>query len=176
MIYTELEKKLIEYTNDSENPETNFFLAVEYDKLNQTASAFSLYLRCADRTTDKNLQYECLIRAGLCFRRQGDRLYSEKSCWQNAIYVMPERPEAYFFMSEFFQTQAQDNTALIFLCTAENMAKNESSFQNFRFPITEYYGGLFEIKIKRVLLTKKCAIEYFPDDLKYLSSLEIVRK
>lgn len=176
MIYENLEKKILDFIEDSENPDNNFWLAVEYDNLNQTASAFSLYLRCAERTTDKNLQYECLIRSGLCFKRQGERVYSEKSCWQNAIYIMPHRPEAYFFMSQFFYGQEQFHTALTYICTGEMLAENERNLTPFRIKITKDYGGLFEFKTRRVLISRKCGIDHLPEDLQFMNSIEINQK
>jgi len=170
-IYHELEKLLIEFTNDSENPEINFNLALEYDRLNQTSSAASLYLRCAERTKDKTFQYECLIRAGLCFRRQGERKYSEKSFWQNALYLLPERPEAYMFMSQFFSDHAQFHTALTYIRTGEYLAEKENSLPKFRIPITKDYNGLIEFKFKKLLLTKKCGMTHLTDDSKFLNDM-----
>jgi hypothetical protein len=44
-IITELVKLL---SSDSTNPEINFNIALEYEKIGQTASAISFYLRAAE--------------------------------------------------------------------------------------------------------------------------------
>ena len=48
MEYKNIENLIIELSKDPFNPEINFKCAVEYEKLNQTASAVSFYLRCAE--------------------------------------------------------------------------------------------------------------------------------
>ena len=52
---------------DPQNPENNYNLAIYYENIGQTASALSYYLRTAERSQDKVLQYECLLRASICF-------------------------------------------------------------------------------------------------------------
>lgn len=177
MTYKILEEKLINYTNNSEDPETNFWLAVEYDKLDQTSSAVSLYLRCLERSKDKNLQYESLILSGLCFKRQGDRIHSEKSCWQNAIYLLPERPEAYLFMADVFTRWSQHHTALSYICIGEQMSKNEEKFPPFRIDISQHYSGSMQFKMKRILASKQCGINYLPEpEYNFVKTLDIVEK
>lgn len=176
MTYHNLEKTLLEYVENSDNPEINFWLGVQYENLNQTASAISLYLRCAERSNDKELQYESLIRSGLCFRKQGDRLISQKSCWQNAIYTLSNRPEAYMFMSQVFASQDQHHTALSFLCAGEVFAENEKSLKPLRVSLSKDYGGLFEFKTKKVMWFRKCGIDHLPEDLQFMNSIEITQQ
>jgi tetratricopeptide (TPR) repeat protein len=171
MIYKDLQTKLVEYTMDCENPDTNFNLAVEYEKLKQYASAVSLYLRTSERTNNKTLQYECLLRAGLCFRRQGDRLVSEKSCWQNAIYLLPNRPEAYLFMAQTFNKYNQNHTAITYLCIGEMFAFRQNELENFRVSLAEDYGGLVEFKVQKYMLAKKCGINFLTEDLKFMATM-----
>ena len=65
-----LEQLLIEFVNNPDDDEVNFALARHYHDINQTASAVSYYLRCAERTKSVDLQYECLIHAARCFDSQ----------------------------------------------------------------------------------------------------------
>jgi hypothetical protein len=91
-----LDQRLYEYVYDTESPETNYNLAIEYKKINQHASALSYFLRCAERTTDINLAYECLIHIGNCFDAQGRRVNSAFNSYKQAISILPKRPEAYY--------------------------------------------------------------------------------
>ena len=98
-----IKEKLNDYIYDTENPQKNFDLALEYEEEGQTASAIGLYLRCAEITDDNNLAYESLIRMGLCFLRQGQRDAHVKIAFQNALSLLPERPEAYYLMSYYYE-------------------------------------------------------------------------
>jgi GR25 family glycosyltransferase involved in LPS biosynthesis len=46
---------------NTEDPKVNFETALHYHNLGQTASAFTCYFRCAERTEDKLLMYELTI-------------------------------------------------------------------------------------------------------------------
>jgi tetratricopeptide (TPR) repeat protein len=89
------------YIQDPTDPENNFNLAVAYFDIGQTASAVSFFLRCADRTEDLNLAYECLIHMGECFDSQGNRLEHVMCMYKHAISICPNRPEAYYLLANF---------------------------------------------------------------------------
>lgn len=104
----ELSDLLLNFINEPENPEHNIQLALYYDEIGQTASALSYYLRCAERTDDELLRYECLIRGSMCFDKQGTRNFTVKGMLQHAISVMPKRPEAYYLLSRFYEREDKD--------------------------------------------------------------------
>jgi FkbM family methyltransferase len=89
------------YIQDTENPERNYDIAVQYFLIGQTAAAISFYIRAAERTSDKELAYECLLRVAQCFDMQGDRHNSVRGAYKHAMCLLPERPEAYFLASKF---------------------------------------------------------------------------
>lgn len=94
---------LANYINDTENPALNYAMAREYDALNQSAAAVSFYLRTAERTTEDLLAYECLIRMAFIFNERGNNAYTVKGLYQQAINLLPRRPEAYYFLSNLHQ-------------------------------------------------------------------------
>lgn len=96
------------YIKNSEDPNNNFILGFHYDQIGQTASALSYYLRCAERTDDDLLKYECLIRGSMCFDKQGTRSFTVKGMLQHAVSVMPKRPEAYYLLSRFYERENRD--------------------------------------------------------------------
>lgn len=98
---TLIEECLTNYALDTENPDKNFELALWYDSNGHTAPALSYFLRCAERSEDKNLAYEALIRGSYCYQRQGTRDGSAKSMLEQALCLMPTRPEAYFLLARF---------------------------------------------------------------------------
>jgi tetratricopeptide (TPR) repeat protein len=92
---------LYAYVKDTENPELNFNLALEYEKVGQTAAAISFFLRAADRTQDLDLAYECFLRMASCFNLQNNRVYTVRGLYQQAIALLPKRPEAYFLYGRY---------------------------------------------------------------------------
>jgi hypothetical protein len=126
-----------DYIENPENPETNRVLANYYDLIGQTASAVSFFLRTVERTDNKNLQYDCLLRAADCFSRQGTRSFTVKGILQHAIATLPKRPEAYYFLSKMYSEQDDTNagkwfdaytTASIALDVCENFEPSNEFF------------------------------------------------
>ena len=64
-------KELLQLINDPYNDMNNFEIGYSYEKIGQTASALSYYLRCAEFTENDHLAYECLLRMALCLSQQG---------------------------------------------------------------------------------------------------------
>lgn len=104
-----IEDLVIELSKDPFNAEKNFEVAKEYEKLNQTASAVSFYLRTAEFSTIKNdpLVYASLLKMAHCFSDQKDRQHTVTNCLLQAIAYWPDRPEAFFFLAQFYERTAQ---------------------------------------------------------------------
>jgi hypothetical protein len=102
-----IEELVIRLSTDPFNPELNFKCAVEYQNINQTASAVSFYLRAAEYgvNTHPTIVYTSLLKMAHCFADQNDRINTVSNCILQAVAHMPERPEAYFLMSQFHESQ-----------------------------------------------------------------------
>jgi tetratricopeptide (TPR) repeat protein len=98
-----LHELLPAYAQDTENAEINYALAIEYEAIGQTATAISFFLRAAERTDKLILAYECMLKIGLCFERQGKRGNSARGAFFHAINILPGRPEAYFLLARFYE-------------------------------------------------------------------------
>jgi hypothetical protein len=98
---TKLEDLLTQYALDPENPEHNFNLGIWYENEGHNSAALSYFLRCAERTDNSLLTYESLIHASNAYDRQGTRDQTAKGLLQQALCVMPRRPEAYYLLSRF---------------------------------------------------------------------------
>ena len=55
------------YIYNIEDAQANFDLALEYDKLGQSYTAISYYLRAANFTDDDTLAYTCLLKMATWF-------------------------------------------------------------------------------------------------------------
>lgn len=100
-----LDNLLKQYIYNPEDADNNYNLALHYESIHQTASAISYYLRCAERSSVPELQYECLLRASSCFEKQGKRNFTVQGLMQHAISILPTRPEAYFLLSRFYEKE-----------------------------------------------------------------------
>jgi hypothetical protein len=92
-------------SHDMFNPELNFEIAKEYERINQTASAVSFYLRAAEYgyETHPLIVYTSLLRMSICFEDQKDRNWTVSNCILQAISHIPSRPEGYFFLARFHE-------------------------------------------------------------------------
>jgi len=91
------------------DPEINFLVAQEYDSLGQTAAAISFYLRTAEYGYDTHrvYAYTSLIKMAKCFEAQNDRELTVSGALLQAVALMPDRPEAYALLSQFFEKTGQ---------------------------------------------------------------------
>lgn len=105
-----LKELVLIYLKDPSDVEANWNLGLHYHAIGQTASAVSFYTRAAERTTDVLLQYECMMRAAMCFDVQGIRKFSVKGMLQHAVTLIPERPEAYYYLGKITSNENNDGS------------------------------------------------------------------
>ena len=142
----ELRTQLVNFTNDSENPDINLWLANYYHSIGQTASAISYYIRTAERTEDKTLMYACLLAAAGCFDSQGCRNNSVKGMLQTAVALLPERPEGYFLLSRFYERDGNYHDAYLISSIGMN-----SNFDLPSLPLKVDYPGMYGILFERAV-------------------------
>lgn len=104
---TQLKEILNRHAENVKDPYTIFELAKEYDNLKQGAAAVGLYIKAADLTDDKILQYKCMILAGECYRRQGNRMFTVLGMFQDAVNTIPNRPEGHYFLASYYEQRSQ---------------------------------------------------------------------
>lgn len=124
--------ELIQFSLDTENGEKNYNLAVWYENQGHTAPAHSYYLRAAERMEDNNLAYKALIRASFCYKSQGSREGTEKVLLENALMLLPERPEAYYFLSVLYEKKGEWQNAYIYANLGLQQGEIESVIPEFR--------------------------------------------
>ena len=140
-----LQQLITEYSIDTENPIKNFNLGVWYETNGHTAPALSYYLRCAERADDLNLAYEALIRGSYCYEKQGTRDGTAKSLLQQALCLIPNRPEAYFLLSRFSERREWWQDCYIYADQGLMFADHESYPPlNTGVEYPGKYGLLFE--------------------------------
>ena len=102
-----IESLIVSLSRDPFNPELNFQAAAEYEKLRQTASAVSFYLRTAEYGYESHpdLVYLSLLKLATCFNNQNDRLATVSNALLQAVAYQPQKAEGYFLLSEFHERQ-----------------------------------------------------------------------
>jgi FkbM family methyltransferase len=134
-----------------DNAPLNFELARAYNDIGQTASAVSYYLRCAERTEDTTLRYECLLHAANCFTLQGKRNLTVRGLLQHAIVICPKRPEAYWMLSRIYETDSsfKDHWMNAYTYASIGMFACGPIYTPLRHDIG--FPGLFALKFQRAL-------------------------
>lgn len=128
--------KLINFSLDTENAEKNYSLANWYENQGHTAPAHTYYLRAAERSDDKILAYKSLLRASFCYRSQGSRDATERVLLENALNLLPERPEAYYFLSLFYERKEDWQSCYSFA----NLGLTQYKVNIEKIDIPEYSG------------------------------------
>jgi hypothetical protein len=152
-----LQDLLNAYVMNPEDPETNFSMGFYYDTIGQTASALSYYLRCAERTEDELLRYECLIRGSMCFDKQGTRGFTVKGMLQHAISILPKRPEAYYLLSRFYERDERDGHWIDGYMIA-SIGEKVCEFDVFPLRTQVDYPGDFAILYQKAVTSWWCGL------------------
>lgn len=116
-----LNKRLLEYALYPRDAYINFQLGLEYMNKGQYASAISYLLRAAELTDDPDLAYTCIMLNYKNLNSQAGRTHSAKGQLLHAIALQPERPEAYYVLSLFYETKQEWQEAYTVACIAESL-------------------------------------------------------
>ena len=134
-----LSEMIVDLSSDPFNPELNFNVAKEYLSLNQTASAVSFFLRCAEYGGKNNeLVYSSLCAMALCFNDQRGREYSVTNCILQAIEYDDSRPEGWFLLSQFHERLGNWQECYTFARIGHNWAKPKPDALDIELG---YYGS-----------------------------------
>jgi len=146
----QIEKLTIELSADSFNPEKNFNLALEYERLGQLASAAGFYLRAAEfgYKTHPLIAYASLLKMALCFDQQKDRNGTVITNLLEAIAFLPGRPEAYFLLSRIYERSKKWHECYTF---AELGLVASASAVNMPLPAFVDYHGSYCLKFEKAV-------------------------
>ena len=100
-----IEQAVVDLATDSFNPQRNLTCGLEYEALNQSASAIGFYLRAAEYGHDKDLlvTYTALLKLSNLMYAQHERTTSVLKSLLQAVAYWPERPEAYFLLTKYYE-------------------------------------------------------------------------
>ena len=131
------------FISDPKESKYIFNLALEYEKLGQTASAAGYYLRSIEYGKDVNQNYEALLKIALCFERQSNRVFTLKGTLLRAIALLPKRPEAYFLLARVYERNKDWQECYMMCTVAYDYATDEpNTTTDVEYP--GKYGFIFE--------------------------------
>lgn len=144
---TTLNSLLSLYITDPSDAESNFALAQYYDdQLNQTAAAVSYYIRAAERAESKLLSYASILRAALCFERQGTRGLSVRGLLQRCIAMLPQRPEAYYHLARYQEKeQTVEGWVNSYTTASLGLEREQSALSLAPLPADVKYPGKYSM-------------------------------
>ncbi len=122
----QLQEQIYKYIDAPLNPGVNFDTGLYYESLGQTAAALSFYLRCAELTNDDLLAYEALLKTYRCVAEQTRRPVWEKEQLMIAMTHMPNRPEAYFLLSQWHSAREEWTEAHYFAVAGQKICDLEA--------------------------------------------------
>ena len=134
---------LLKYINDPSDPDINYALGREYEKLGHTAGAISYLLRAAERTKDRLLTYECLVRIANCFDLQGNRQNTTRDMYRAAIAWMPERPEAYYLIAKRHERDSHWGESYMYAVLGHEMEIKQKNLKDLGVGFDPEWGLLF---------------------------------
>jgi len=148
-----------DFALNSEDQYNNFHLGSLFYQQGHYASALSFFLRCAEYGSESNegadndLIYEALILVSKSLGCLSRRRESEKTALLNAIAFMPQRFEAYFYMSCFYEKDKDYFNCYTFAKIAQSLfddsivtktlAKIEEYKINFQVGYSAWWVGRF---------------------------------
>jgi tetratricopeptide (TPR) repeat protein len=102
---------LYQYIENPHSYQTNYDLGIYYYELGHFSSALSFFLRSAELDSPENLVYQSLLFIAKCIQNLGRREYVELALWNNALRYKPNRPEAYLFLSQYYEARNNFSTS-----------------------------------------------------------------
>jgi len=132
------------FVDNPDDPSANFNLGLFYEQNGQFASAVSYYLRTAERTYYTPVVYESIIRAAICFDRQGTRNYTVKGLLQHSVALDPTRPEGYYLLSRYYERKEEWSESYMIASIGEKLAKFDQDNLHTYVDYPGEYGILFQ--------------------------------
>lgn len=129
-----IQNKVLKFVNSPENAEASFDLAEWYFAHGHFASSMSFYLRAAEYSKNKDTTYKALIMVAQSLQKIGRRDTTELGLWLNAVSFAPERPEAYFAITKYYEFRQQYLNAYTYACMGLQYTDNANHISgNFEY-------------------------------------------
>lgn len=123
--------------------DNRFKVAEQYYADKQYAIALTFYLKTAEVSDNKEQQYYCLIQCAKCFEIPANRKHSVMTLYKHAIKILPDRPEAYYYLSRLYENSGEWVDAYLFAELATTKTATDDKYQ-LKLNYPSLYGPLFQ--------------------------------
>lgn len=133
--------------NDPFNPVLSLNIATEYEKIGQTASAVSFYLRTAEYGYYSHPEhvYSSLLKSAHCFSSQKNRENTVVNLYLKAIAYIPSRPEAWFLLSRWYERNQKWQESY----TMAEVGLSFGGLRNTPLPVWVEYPGEYGLRFEK---------------------------
>lgn len=140
---------IVQLSNNPFSPELNLKIADEYERMGQTASAVSFYLRTAEYGyyTHYDHVYASLLKSAQCFASQKNREHTVQNLYYKAIAYLPNRPEAWYLFSRYFEQNKKWQEAY----TYAEVGLSLPATKNKPLPIWVDYPGRYGLTFEKAV-------------------------
>lgn len=128
-----LQERLETHVMDPKNPYKCYELAQAYDAMAQGAMAVSLYLKSADLSEDKDLQYDCMVAIALCYDRQRNRGFTVEGALLDAVALDPTRATAHYYLCAHYESRSNWKHCLSHAKTALQFEQTDKEYQDLLY-------------------------------------------
>ena len=144
---TSIDNLIVDLSANPFDPVLSLEIAETYLKIGQTASAVSFYLRTAEYGYESHPfeVYASLLKAARCFEHQTNRKHTVLNLALKAAAYMPQRPEAYLFLSRWYETDVKWQESY----TYSEIGLYFSQNQQEPLPIEVGYPGEYALRFQK---------------------------
>ena len=140
---------IVTLSKDTFNPVLSFNIAVEYERIGQTASAVSFYLRTAEYGyySHPDYVYASLLKSAQCFESQKNRENTVLNLFLKSIAFLPGRPEAWFLLSRWYERSQKWQECY----TAAEVGLSLAQHKQNPLPIWLDYPGEYGLRFEKAV-------------------------
>jgi FkbM family methyltransferase len=140
---------ILSLSKDPFNPALSFNTAIEYERIGQTASAVSFYLRTAEYGyySHPEYVYASLLKSAYCFSNQKNREATVVNLYLKAIAYIPSRPEAWFLLSRWYEQNKKWQEAY----TMAEVGLSFGYLKNGPLPVWVDYPGEYGLRFEKAV-------------------------
>jgi FkbM family methyltransferase len=140
---------IVTLSKDPFNPVLSFNIAVEYERIGQTASAVSFYLRTAEYGyySHPDYVYASLLKSAQCFENQKNRENTVLNLFLKAIAFLPARPESWFLLARWYERSSKWQEAY----TAAEVGLSLAQHKQNPLPIWVDYPGEYVLRFEKAV-------------------------
>lgn len=162
----EIKDLVTQLSNTPFDPTLSLTIAKEYERIGQTASAVSFYLRTAEYGyyTHYDYVYASLLRSAICFEKQKNRQNTVLNLLLKAVAYSPSRPEGWFLLSRYYERNGNWQDCYTYAEVGLSTAKTKLNPLPVEVDYPGEYGLVFEKAVSGWWVGRKDeAISLFKD-------------